>query len=538
MILEGWDAEGIRVRAAGGRTVRLTVADLTEGTAAAFDPESGQRLGSMVVAERAIRLTGFAEQPEGWSFETNTGDPLFVSPRDVQAYVDPTPARPAPKLWQTMVPRPFDYPSYRTEDAVRRDCLLEVARHGWALLADVPVREGEVEAVVGSFGFVRETNYGRVFDVRSKPAVANLADTTRALEPHTDNPYRDPVPGLQLLHCLADSAVGGETRLVDGFAIAELLRQHHAEDFAVLARTPVRFAWSDGAHILEATKPVITLAPDGTLVAVRYNSRAFRRVEGDAEARAAWRRAIAHFAELVGAPEQGVTFKLRPGDCVIMDNTRILHGRTAFADGRTGARHLQGAYADRDGLLSTLAVLTAREVAARMERLCALFASEAMGLSYGEDLSIRDHQLQAAALAAGAGHPASLIAAALLHDIGWALPRGAQNHDRSGAEILAALFPPAVVDPVRRHVAAKRYLVTADPDYLACLSQASIDTLALQGGPMTSEEALQFAAMPGFEAAVILRRIDDAAKIPGKRVPAFAAYAAVLEQLIAEQLGA
>jgi gamma-butyrobetaine dioxygenase len=220
-----------------------------------------------------------------------------------------------------------------------------------------------------------------------------------------------------------------------------------------------------------------------------------------------------------------------------MDNTRILHGRSAFADGPVGARHLQGAYADRDGLFSALAVLTAAQVRRRTEQLGALFASEAMGLSYGEDLSIRDHQLQAAALAAEAGHPAPLVAAALLHDIGWALPEGAENHDHSGAETIASLFPPAVADPVRLHVMAKRYLVAAEPAYRACLSQASIETLALQGGPMTDAQARAFVAEPGFAAAIALRRLDDAAKVPGKSVPQFAAYIPLLERLIAQHLG-
>lgn len=537
MILEAWDEHGIRVRPIGGAAVRLEVGDLLECAPAGFDPDSGQRLVSMAEGARRVRLTGMSQQSSGWQFTTDTGETVFVRPQDLAPYVVSAPVRPAPQPWLTMVPERFAYEIFLADEDCRRRCLLDIARRGFALLSGVPVREGAVAAVAGSFGFVRETNYGRVFDVRSKPAVSNLADTSRALAPHTDNPYRDPVPGLQLLHCLADSAQGGETRLLDGLAFAEALRAAHPDDFAVLARTPVRFAWGDGAHILDAVKPVIELEPDGAVAAIRYNPRAFLHPVGDAETRAAWRRAIATLAAMIEAPGHGTAFRLAPGDCVIMDNTRILHGRTAFADGPVGARHLQGAYADRDGLLSTLAVLTHAEVARRMERLAALFGSEAMGLSYGEDLSIRDHQLQAAELAVRQGEDGATIAACLLHDIGWALPEGAHGHDRSGADHLAALFPPAVADPVRLHVMAKRYLVTAEPDYRDCLSQASIDTLALQGGPMSQAEAQAFARAPGFAAAVTLRRLDDAAKIPGKPVPAFAAYAPLLERLMREHLG-
>lgn len=537
MILEGWDESGIRVLPIGGPAVRLSVADLLECAPARFDPESGQRLGGMAEDYGEMRLTGVTERHDGWSFTTDTGAALFVRPRDVGAYLAPPPVRPAPEPWLTMAPRRFDYDDYRGDDDCRRRCLLHVARHGWALLTGVPAREGEVEAVVRSFGFVRETNYGRVFDVRSKASVTNLADTARALEPHTDNPYRDPAPGLQLLHCLAASAEGGATRLVDGLAITETLRAEHPLVFAMLALIPVRFGWGDGANSLQVVKPVIDVAQDGTFAAIRYNNRAFRWVEGSAENRADWRPAIATLAALINAPEHGISLKLAPGDCLIMDNARILHGRTAFANGTKVARHLQGAYADRDGLLSTLAVLTDQEIGRRMEQLSALFALEAMGCNYGEDLSVRAHQLQAAELAWRQGHDASIVAACLLHDIGWALPNDDRGHDHSGADYLADLFPPAVSESVRLHVMAKRYLVTAEPDYRACLSQASVDTLARQGGPMTEDEARAFVDAPGFEAAVVVRRLDDAAKIPGRAVPDFSAYTPMLKRLIAQHLG-
>jgi gamma-butyrobetaine dioxygenase len=261
VILESWDAGGICVRPIGSAAVRLTLADLAEAAPAAFDRESGQRLASMAAAEAGAWLTGVTEGPIGWTFHTDSGDALFLRLCDLWDLAVPQPVRPAPQPWQALAPRRFAYDAYCADDEIRRHCLLDIARRGWALLTGVPLREGEVAMVAASFGFVRETNYGRVFDVRSKPAAANLADTPRALEPHTDNPYRDPVPGLQLLHCLEGSAAGGATCLVDGFAIAEALRAKHPDDFAVLARTPVRFGWSDAANRLEAAKPVIEWAP-------------------------------------------------------------------------------------------------------------------------------------------------------------------------------------------------------------------------------------------------------------------------------------
>ena len=91
-------------------------------------------------------------------------------------------------------------------------------RDGFTLIRGVPCRAGMVATVAGCFGYVRETNYGRVFDVRVEAAPSHLASTGLALSPHTDNPYRDPEPTVQLLHCHTSAAAGGDTILVDGFA--------------------------------------------------------------------------------------------------------------------------------------------------------------------------------------------------------------------------------------------------------------------------------------------------------------------------------
>jgi alpha-ketoglutarate-dependent taurine dioxygenase len=211
---------------------------------------------------------------------------------------------------------------------------------------------------VDLFGFVRETNYGRLFDVRSEPDPINLAYTGLGLQVHTDNPYRDPVPGLQLLHCLSDAAEGGDSVVVDGFRAALTLKEERPEAFALLTRHPVRFAYANAAARLEAAAPMLGLSVEGELVEVRFNNRSLAGVEAPGEAMAAFYDAYRAFAEILERPESEVVFRLSPGDLFIVDNRRVLHGRKAFAS--AGGRHLQGCYADRDGLLSTLAVLRHR----------------------------------------------------------------------------------------------------------------------------------------------------------------------------------
>ncbi|GAA2395990.1 TauD/TfdA family dioxygenase [Dactylosporangium salmoneum] len=244
-------------------------------------------------------------------------------------------------LWDQVEPPEAGWAAFSRDPA---PLLRALWRTGFALVRDTPVEEGTVLAVARAFGHVRTTNYGELFDVRIEPDPANLAFTARAIAPHTDNPYRDPVPTLQLLHCLRDAAAGGESGLVDGFRAAVLLRERHPGHFAVLSGTPVTFAWGR----LRAQRPMIGVDERGRIREIRYNNRSLQALAGPPEALAAFYAAYRAFDDLLNRPGAMVTFKLAPGDCVIFDNTRVLHARTAF--GGRAERHLQGCYADLDAV--------------------------------------------------------------------------------------------------------------------------------------------------------------------------------------------
>ena len=251
------------------------------------------------------------------------------------------------------------WPRYLAEPADRVSALDAVLRWGFVLLRDVPAEPGLVLEVAASFGFVRETNYGRLFDVRVEPRPGNLAYTSRRILPHTDNPYRDPVPTVQLLHCLHAADTGGETGLVDGFAAACELRATDRETFDLIAGTPVPFGYTDKSTELRASQPLIQLGPRGRVRGIRFNNRSTRPLRLPYAEVTAFYAAYRRWAELLARPERQLNLRLTPGDCLIFDNTRILHTRTALSV--TGGRHLQGCYADLDGLASTLAVLRREE---------------------------------------------------------------------------------------------------------------------------------------------------------------------------------
>ncbi len=248
-----------------------------------------------------------------------------------------------------------DWAQVVADPTARAAWLRDAAVLGFSVLHGVPVEDGFVARVAESFGAVRTTNYGRVFDVSVSVGAANLADTALPLSPHTDNPYREPTPTVQLLHCLVSSVDGGDTVLVDGFAVVERLRRAAPELLGTLARRPLRFAYRDEHAELWTDVPVVSLDAHGVPVALHLNNRSKGTPQGDPADVAAWYDAYLALMALVESPEQQVAFRLAAGDLVLFDNLRVLHGRTGFAS--TGARRLQGCYADRDGLLSSLALL-------------------------------------------------------------------------------------------------------------------------------------------------------------------------------------
>jgi len=251
----------------------------------------------------------------------------------------------------------WSWSGYRADPLERAAALRQVQRLGFAILSGTPVADQTVLDIAATFGFVRETNYGRLFDVRVEANPNNLAFTGMAIAPHTDNPYRDPVPTLQLLHCLRNAVEGGESGLLDGFHAAALLRKEDPAAFDVLTSTLVSFAWSDTGTVLRADRPLIELDALGHIREVRFNNRSMQALNLSPARTLEFYRAYRCFAEIISRPDLVVSFRLEAGDCVIFDNTRLLHARTAFAD--SGSRHLQGCYADLDALASTVAVLGA-----------------------------------------------------------------------------------------------------------------------------------------------------------------------------------
>lgn len=323
------------------------------------DATSGQRLFDIVDLPAEVRLTAATVIDGRVAVVFSPGG--HRSAFDIPALVDAGTAatrldfrsEQTKSLWrsaaQASAAGPVAWQDYLTDPA---PALARVLEWGFVVLHDVPAELGQVTKVAETFGYVRETNYGRIFEVRVEENPVNLAFTGRAISPHTDNPYRDPVPTLQLLHCLHNAAEGGESGLVDGFAAARVLREQDSAAFELLTTRQVGYRFEGDGARLGAVAPLIRLDAAGRIREVRFNNRSMEVPLGDPDAVREFYAAYRMFAELLYAPQAQLNFRLDTGDCLIFDNTRVLHARTAFA--AAGGRHLQGTYADLDGLASTL----------------------------------------------------------------------------------------------------------------------------------------------------------------------------------------
>lgn len=253
-------------------------------------------------------------------------------------------------LWDSSVTLPWhDLNDLKRDPAKLRDALDDVARLGFMLVRNIPTELNGVQEFIDLIGYMRITNNGAIEDIKAVPPekAYDLSMTPRALEPHTDNPYRKPQPGYVLLHCLENTAQGGENGLTDGFRAAEELRKESPELFQALVDTPVNWFYRDEQAIIEDCSAFIDVNRDGSIKHVRFHGRSDRVAAVDADHLDKFYEARRRFIQLIQSDALEARFKLQAGDMFMVDNYRLIHSRKAFRL-ETGARHMRQAYIDRD----------------------------------------------------------------------------------------------------------------------------------------------------------------------------------------------
>jgi len=251
----------------------------------------------------------------------------------------------------------FDFNYEDNEEKQLYNILDFYHKYGFVLVGGLKAVEGEIINFAEKIGYIRETNFGKLFNVISQKQPNDLAYTSIELESHTDNPYRKPVPSIQFLFCIENSCEGGDSTLVDGFKVAEDLKKNNPEAYNILVNTLINFKFKDKDTILEKTGKIIKLSERGELKQIKYSNRLDFVFYQDPEKLEEFYAAKRIMHQMINSEEYILKFHLQPGDLLIMNNYRTLHGRTSYNTAE-GARWLQGLYIDHDSAESKYKILS------------------------------------------------------------------------------------------------------------------------------------------------------------------------------------
>jgi trimethyllysine dioxygenase len=226
---------------------------------------------------------------------------------------------------------------------------------GFALTTGAGASVADLETLVKRVGYVRQTIFGGMWEFSANMAFKDTAYTSVGIGPHTDGTYSIDPPGFQMFQCLAFDGTGGESTLVDGFKVAETIRETDPKAFEVLTaiKVPAHYL-GDGVH-LRAEHTVIGLDHDGGLRQIAYNNYDRAPFRLPVREMTEFYRALTLFHRLINDPTYEISMRLLPGTVLFFDNWRTLHGRHAFE----GHRHMSGAYLNKEDVESKLRVLRA-----------------------------------------------------------------------------------------------------------------------------------------------------------------------------------
>lgn len=261
----------------------------------------------------------------------------------------------------------IDFDKYISLDSVLFNVLEQLQKYGLVFIRGVPGSETAVEDIGRRIGLLKDTLYGRTWDVKSVPQAKNVAYTDQFLGLHMDLLYTDMPPELQLLHCLKNSCVGGSSLFSDSLLAATTLRDEHSQFYDTLKREKTTFHYHNAGEHYEFQRPTIVES-----TTARPNPKARKRIDhvnwsppfqGPLKNFVPFKQrkkispfrlhieALKAFASYIEAPSSIYEYRMQEGECVIFNNRRILHARRAF-DINTGERWLKGAYLDKDVMLS------------------------------------------------------------------------------------------------------------------------------------------------------------------------------------------
>lgn len=248
------------------------------------------------------------------------------------------------------------YANLDDDSAARAAWLEAIIVEGIAIVTEMPDSDEALTHLVHHFGHVRPTFFGEYFDVRTHIEPSNLAYTANALEMHTDTPAEDLAPGIQLLHCRANSVEGGDNLFLDGVAVAEDLRRENPEDFRILSETEIPFYCEHDSYDMRSRQRVIELDEHGAVSGVTISQHMADVFDLPQRELDQFYPAFCRFGRKLTEERYLMRFRIRAGECIVFDNHRIVHGRDAYS-ATSGDRYLRGCYGDRGELRSAYRIL-------------------------------------------------------------------------------------------------------------------------------------------------------------------------------------
>ena len=339
---------------------------LRDNCPTAHDKDSRHRMFNILKVSTDIKAKDFKINDDGelviqWSEGDHTS---FYNPKwlrencytlkNKQKYISPY------KLWNSSLRKDLDSISIEHDDIISSDHglikWLEILHYkGIAIVKNTPIEKESAFPALNRISHTRETFFKTPFEVINVPKPNNSAYSAYALRNHMDLPWFETPPGYQFLHCLTNSAKGGDSSAVDGFAVADYLRKNEKEIFQTLVSVPLKFRDKDYTQesIRAFHAPAISLTKDNDYNDIRFSVATMDALDCHPDIMNKVYKAHHKFGNLLHDDRFQIKFRLNPGDIFSFNNRRVLHGRTAF-NPNSGHRHLQGYYIDRDEILGRL----------------------------------------------------------------------------------------------------------------------------------------------------------------------------------------
>ena len=342
---------------------------LRDNCPTAHDKDSRHRMFNILKVSEDINPKNYSVKEDGkleieWSEGDHTSyyDPNWLREncytiKNKQKYVSPY------KLWDSSLQKNLKSIQIDHDEIINSDeglvKWLELLHYtGIAIVKNAPIEKNSALKVLNRISHTRETFFNTPFEVINIPKPNNSAYTAHALRNHMDLPWFENPPGYQFLHCLINSAKGGDSSAVDAFAVADYLRNNEKDTFDILVNTPLKFRDKD--YTQEAVRSVygtaISLTKDGDYNDIRYSIATLDALDCHPDIMDSVYKAHHRFGNLLHDDKFQINFRLEPGDIFSFNNRRLLHGRTEF-DPNSGHRHLQGYYMDRDEIIARLKYL-------------------------------------------------------------------------------------------------------------------------------------------------------------------------------------